>query len=265
MSYEIALVNPRAIPARKRTLKKRGVKMAKRRRKMSAKQLKYFGKRRGKSRAKRAKRAATTVVVSNPRRSRRRSNPRIFGRRRRRSNPRMGGGAIGQVVGTLMPAGIGAVGVLAVDRVLGAINIATKISKDVATQKHINRAARLVAVAGVGIAARKFLGGEQGSKIAVASMGIAVHGLLASFLGSGAAGLSGEMDGMGEYIGADWEPTPGSVISGDDDGYIDGELDGDTDVAPLISGEMDGDDPIGAYDDLGTYDPIGAYLEGDND
>lgn len=236
--------------------------MAKRRRrKMTAKQLKYFGPRRKRSRSR--SRSTLPAVVSNPRRRRRHANPRAF-RRRRRSNPRGLGGMMGQVTSTLMPAAIGAAGVLAVDRVIGFLPL-ENLSSEPRTQKHINRAARLIAVAGVGIAARNFLGNEQGSKIAVSAMGIAIHGLLASFFGSG-AGLSGDMDGDDDMAG---EMDGDDNMDGDDDGV--GIY---TNAQPLLEGEMDGDDDsIGDYmmegdDDLGAYmgadDPIGAYMSGED-
>lgn len=257
MSYEIALINPRAKPRKSR--KKRGAKVAKRkRRKMSAKQLKFFGGARTRRRRRsRSKSTAVAVRRANPRRRRAHSVVRHF-KRRRRSNPRLGGsGVVGQVIGTLVPAGIGAAGVLAVDRVIGYLPLAS-LSADPAMQKHINRAARLIAVAGVGIAARKFLGGEQGAKVAVSAMGIAIHGLLSGFLGSG-AGLSGELDGYSTF-------SPAPVFSGDMDGDDMGAyLQGD-EIVPLI-----GADDMGA-DDLGAYlqgdmdgDTISAYLQGDND
>lgn len=263
IGYEIALVNPRK---RKR---KGAKKMAKRRRKMTAKQLKYFGPRRRKasrtrSRSRRRSALPAVVTVSNPRR-RRRSNPRVHHySRRRRSNPRGMGGMMGQVTSTLMPAALGAAGVFAVDRVIGFLPLES-LSSDAKTQRIINRAARLVAVAGVGVAARKFLGNERGRGIAVAAMGVALHGLLAGFFGSG-VGLSGALDG--DEMGADDDGAPLDV---DDLNPLNGdELDTlgiYTNARPVLEGIMDGDD-LAAYMsgvDMDGDDPLGAYMGADDD
>lgn len=265
MSYEIALVNPRSL---RDSTSKRGRKVAKKRkrarRKMSAKQLKYFGPRRkrGKKRVssrgkvrlatvakrKRSKRRAksTAVVVH---RAKRRSNPRRnkhwagVRKHNRRTNPRSVGGVLGGVTSTLVPAGLGAVGVLAVDRVIGYLPL-QNLSSDPAMQSHINRAARLVAVAGVGVIAKKVLGSARGQDIAVAAMGIAIHGVLSSFLGASAAGLHG--DDLGAYL------------EGDELGDM------PTDPAPLLSGDNLNGENLNDFMD-GDESMMGAYLQGDFD
>lgn len=110
---ELMLVNPRR-KARKATRRRAGV-----RRRMTALQRKYFGPRRARKGTHRRRRRVETLAV-NPRRrhSRRRSHRRLTHLRR---NPRrLGFGSTrGFINSTLVPAGIGALGALGVDLLVG--------------------------------------------------------------------------------------------------------------------------------------------------
>ena len=125
----LMLLNPR------RARKSSGRSGARRRRKMTAKQLRYFGPRRSRSKASRRRAKPEVVIVSqNPkrrssvakhkRRHRRRKhysrNPRRAHRRHYRRNP-IEGTATGFLSGTLVPAAIGAMGAIGVDIAIGSL------------------------------------------------------------------------------------------------------------------------------------------------
>ena len=124
----LMLLNPR------RARKSSGRSGARRRRKMTAKQLRYFGPRRSRSKTSRRRSKPEVVIVSqNPKRraavSKKRRhrrakhysrNPRRAHRRHYRRNP-IEGTATGFLSGTLVPAAIGAMGAIGVDIAIGSL------------------------------------------------------------------------------------------------------------------------------------------------
>lgn len=204
--------------------------MAKRkrgRRKMSALQRKYFGKRSARKaaaaprRRRRAsggkRRPAVGYVVGSRRIRRRKLNPRRVSRRRRHSNPRF---SIGGITSQLMPAVYGAGGALALDVALGYIPLPAMLQTGYA-----RHATRIVGALGIGWLGRKFLG-SKGAAAGAGALTVAVYGLLKDVAVQATAG---KVKGLGDYeeiqvdgyydpapqIGAYMQSGVGAYMSGD--------------------------------------------------
>lgn len=249
--YEIAILNPRKRRRRKTKAGKRarrstGVKtMAKRRRKLSAKQIAagFGGKRRKapkrrKSHAKRrkvhAKRRPAVGYVSGPRRIRRRKlNPRrrhhvAVARRRRRHNPRF---SVSGVVSQLMPATYGAAGGIALDVGLGYVSGYLPAMLTTGYAKH---ATRIGGALGIGWLGRKFLG-AKGDAMGKGALIVAIYGLLKDVVVQFAPGVKG----LGDYEMVEIDSTA-------------------SDLGAYLPGS-----PVGAYLPDGSSAPgMGAYLAG---
>jgi hypothetical protein len=250
--YEIAIINPRRIKrkARKSRLTKRtGAKvMAKKRkrvRKMSAKQKKYFGKRRGVARVSAPKRRRRTSAKRRPavgyvsgsaRIRRRKMNPRRrHVSRRRRSNPRF---SLGGITHQLLPAAYGAGGAIALDIALGYIPLPAMLATGY--PKH---AVRIVGALGIGWLAGKFLKGKA-QAIGQGALTVAVYGLLKDVL----VQFAPSVKGLGDY----------------EEILVDGYMDPAARVGSFNEG-------VGAYlqggfaaqaEDSLDVDGVGAYLQG---
>jgi hypothetical protein len=165
---ELMLVNPK----RKRS----------RRRKMTAKQLKYFGPRRKRSR-RRVAAAATprrrhrrrSAVVAAPRRRRSHKRRRVTHLRR---NPiRMPGGFSPKrfLSDTLIPAGIGAGGALGVDIALGYFGSYLPASMQTGLP---NAAVKLAAAVGIGIAAGAVAGKRVGEQAMAGAVVVTLYSVI---------------------------------------------------------------------------------------
>lgn len=201
---ELLLVNPR---------KRR--KRSSARRKMSALQLKYFGKgrkrrRRTKSRAaasaapRRRRRSATRL--SNPRRRRRRIVAQAFRtiRRRRRNNPSLRGGLRGLPqtgISLLKSGGIGALGALGLDMVWGQIR--DKLPLSVAGSPLAQYAIKLLGAIAVGWVGDKALRG-RGRDLAVGATTVVLHDALKAQVAASFPDIK-----LGEYL--TYAPTVGTM------------------------------------------------------
>jgi hypothetical protein len=238
--YEIAIINPRTLKTRRKAKKAGVAKVAKkRRRKMSAKQAKFFGPKRKRrvrrARAKvsaprkrrRAARSTAKRVASSagytqgPGRIRRRKlNPRR--RVARRSNPRFN---LSGITSQLVPAAYGAGGALALDLALGYIPLPAMLKTGYA-----RHATRIVGALGIGWLAGKFLRGKS-QAIGAGALTVAMYGLFKDVaLQFAPAAISAK---LGEYEEitvqgyddpAEGTAGVGAYLSGD--GYSDEDLGG---------------------------------------
>lgn len=238
--YEIAIINPRSIKRRRKVAKSGATKVAKKRRKMSAKQRKYFGKRKAaaktsaprKRKAGGKRRPALGYVVGSKRIRRRKLNPRRGVSRRRHSNPRF---SLGGLTNQLIPAAYGAAGALALDVALGYIPLPAMLKTGYA-----RHATRIVGALGIGFLASKFLRGRAGA-IGQGALTVAVYGLLKDVavqtvgdkvkgLGDyeeitvngymdAAPGVGAYLNGMGAYL-PDAGSAPGMGVADMDGDYM---------------------------------------------
>jgi len=246
--YEIMVLNPRPGKGRKRRKVRRSARksrkgakvMAKRRRKLSAKQIAagFGGKRKRRvRRAKRkhvirarrrssGKRRPAVGYVSGTRRIRRRKlNPRSY-RRRRHHNPRF---SVGGIVNQLIPAAYGAGGAIALDVAMGYIPLPAMFATGY--PKH---ASRIVGALGIGWVAKKFLG-SKGQAVAAGALTVAMYNLLKSVI----VQFAPTVKGLGDY----------EEISIDD-------------TAAQLGAYLPGS-PLGAYLPDGSSAPgMGAYMNG---
>lgn len=181
----LMLLNPRG-GRRARKSSERGTK---RRRKMTAKQLRYFGPRRHRAAAGRKRAKPEVVIVSqNPRRakvakrkrSRRRvkrfnSNPRRT-RRTYRRNP-IEGTASGFLSGTLVPAAIGALGAIGVDMAIG--NLPLPASMKTGTMLTVTR---IGAALGMGFLVGMAMGEDAGSEAAAGGIIVTLYSVAKTYL-----------------------------------------------------------------------------------
>lgn len=235
MGYEIAIINPRSTPKRRKTRgRKKGAKVMaarKKRRKMSALQRKYFGKRRARkvTRRKTARRANPRKVTRRKRRAsgyvvgsgpirRRKLNPRKARRvsRRRRSNPRF---SLSGITSQLKPAVYGAGGALALDLAMGYIPLPEMLRTGYA-----RHATRIVGALGVGFLAAKFLG-SKGQDMGRGALTVAMYGLV-------------------KDVALKFAPPAIATRLGD---YEEVSVDGYMDPAPVLGAYMNGGNDLGAY------------------
>lgn len=206
---ELMLVNPR----RKR---RRG------RRKMSALQRQYFGggrKRRRSSRKRRRVAALRAAPVAVRRSSRRRRRHAVVGRRRRRSSGFGGGGgrfSIGKFLNqSLMPAGVGAVGAVGVDILLG---YARPMLPAMLQGGAMDPVVKIGGAIAVGFAASKVMGRRFGDQAMAGAITVALYSIIRPIIQGAIPGVLSEYVGgygydgigyvspaeqMGEYVGLD--------------------------------------------------------------
>lgn len=245
--YEIAILNPR--PKKRRRKASRSKVMAKRRKKLTAKQIAAgFGGKRAKSskrKRKHVRRAKVRKVkrvvrrrsrggkrhsvsgytVGTKRIRRRKLNPRSY-RRRRHRNPI----SVSGITNQLMPAAYGAAGGIALDVALGYIPLPAMFKTGYA--KH---ATRIAGALGIGMLAKKFLKGK-GSAVAAGAMTIAVYGLLKDVI----VQFAPSVRGLGDYEEISIDNTADQIGA-----YLPGS-------------------PVGAYLPDGSTAPgMGAYLAGE--
>lgn len=166
----------------------------KRRKPMTAKQLKYFGPRKSRKATRKRRAAAPKVVVvaSNPRRKRRTSvakkarthrkrkarsfnrNPRPA-RRRFRRNPLPS--ASGFLTGTLVPAGIGAGGALLVDLAIGNLPLPAS-----AKQGAMLPIVRIAGALGVGALVGLLMGEDAGQEAAAGGIVVTLYAITRQYL-----------------------------------------------------------------------------------
>lgn len=248
--YEIAIINPRPrkrgkSPSARKSRKSGAKSMAKKkRRKMSAKQAKYFGKRRAKrataataapKRRRRAagkRRPAVGYVQGAGRIRRRKLNPRRVARRRRHSNPRFN---MGGIANQLIPAAYGAGGGLALDLALGYIPLPAVLKTGYA-----RHATRIVGALGIGWLAGKFLRG-RGAAVAQGALTVAMYGLLKDVVVQFAPAAISSKLGEYEEITVNGYEDPAALIDVGTGAYMNGSA-------------VD----MGNTMDIGT----GAYMEG---
>lgn len=176
-----------------------------RRRKMSAKQRKYFGKRR---RRRSRKSSPVAVAKSNPRRRRRRRGGAVAVRRVRRKRNPSPRAMLGQIVPTVQAGAIGAGGGLANDLLYGAIKARLPVAMQTGIGRH---AVKVLGAVLVGMLGNFVLKGK-GVALANGAMTVVLHEAFKEQLAKAAPALPlGEYDEL-SYIDA------ASVLSGDDDG-----------------------------------------------
>src|ERR1700675_1201483 len=203
---ELLLVNPR----RRR-----------RKRKMTAKQLKYFGPRRKRSTRRRRSRVALAATPRRRRRSRRRSHTVAAVRhvRRRRSRRRvtrlrrnpmhMGGFSTRRFLNdTLIPAGIGATGALGVDIALGYFG---SFLPPMLSTGLPNVAVKLAAAVGIGMVAGAVAGKKMGEEAMAGAVVVTLYNLVKAQLMSAMPSLPlhGYVGGMG-WVSPSMQVGPGS-------------------------------------------------------
>jgi hypothetical protein len=195
---ELLLVNPRRRKRRAGTRRRRGA------RRMTAKQLKYFGPRSNPRRRRRRsggrRRHMSVGVARNPiRRHRRR---RSYGLRRnpssiRRFSPRS------FMNDTLMPSAIGAMGALGVDI---AMVYAAPYLPAMLTTGFGASIARLGGAVGVGMLASKTMGKRYGDQVTAGAVTVTLYSLIKSQIVS--MGLVPGLSGMG-WISPAWQVGTG--------------------------------------------------------
>lgn len=177
--------------------------MAKRRRKLTAKQIAagFGGKRRKKVRRHAKRRAVAKVKRVHRRRARRTGAKKHYvsggytvgkarirrykmnPRRRRHRNPI----SVRGITGQLMPAAYGAAGGIALDVALGYV---TPMLPAMLTTGYVKHATRIAGALGIGWGAKKFLG-AKGDAVAKGALIIAVYGLLKDVIVQFAPGVKG--------------------------------------------------------------------------
>lgn len=227
----------------------------KRRRKMTAKQLKYFGPRRKRhARRRRTIRATRRTgrarrhsvqgyVVGTKRIRRRKLNPRHH-YRRRRSNPRF---SVAGITNQLIPAAYGAGGAIALDIAMGYLPLPPMFATGY--PKH---ATRIVGALGIGWVARKFLGGK-GNAVAQGALTVAMYNLIKDVIVQFAPAIKG----LGDYEEISIDDTAAQL------GRMGAYLPGATMGAYLPDGSIAPD--MGAYMNGNLYDvedTAGAALTG---
>ena len=180
----LMLLNPRRAG-------KSSARGSKRRRKMTAKQLRYFGPRRRKSAARGARRSKPEVVIvsQNPKRrapvakrKRHRRTKRTFNRNPRRirrhfrRNP-IEGTATGFLSGTLIPAAIGAVGAIGVDLAIG--NLPLPATMKTGTMLTVTR---IGAALGMGFLVGMVMGEDAGSEAAAGGIIVTLYGVAKTYM-----------------------------------------------------------------------------------
>lgn len=195
----LMILNPKARRTRKAS------KTKKRRRKMTAKQLKFFGPRRAKKAAKKKRkkaRAKVIIVSSNPRgkavakrkrRSHGRKHRKVFThnprtkRRRYRRNPRSI--EAGFTKNTLVPAAIGAAGAIGTDMLVGYLPIPPQYK-----QGAMLAVLKIAASLAVGYAVGAVSNRSAGEEAAAGGVIVTLYGLARGYMGNAVPG------GMNRYV-----------------------------------------------------------------
>lgn len=169
---ELMLVNPKR-------------KRSRRRRKMTAKQLKYFGPRKRRTKRRRTALAATprrrhrrrsrTIAVANPRRRSHRRRRHVT-RLRRNPSFSMGGFSTRRFLNdTLIPAGVGASGALGVDLALGYFGAQLPASLQSGLP---NVAVKIAGAIGIGMLAGMLAGKRFGEQATAGAITVTLYDLL---------------------------------------------------------------------------------------
>lgn len=169
---EIALVNPG-----RKVKYKRGKAMAKKRRskrRMTAKQRKYFGKRR----VKRARRNVTISAARNPVRRLSRRRKRSMRSYRRNPIARMRGFNPRTFVNqSLMPAGIGAAGALGLDMLMGMLPL-----PDALKTPTMRPLVRIAGAVGIGMVAGMITNRKMGEQVGAGALTVVLYDVLKGFV-----------------------------------------------------------------------------------
>ena len=131
----------------------------KRRRKMTAKQRKYFGKRKRVSAKRRTRRRSFTAAPIRRRSLKR--NPIVSRKRRFHRNPIGNFSPMGFVKNTLMPSGVGAVGALGLDVLMGFLPLPAVLKGPM-----ISPMVKLVGAVGIGALAGMVTNRRTGEQVA---------------------------------------------------------------------------------------------------
>lgn len=176
------------------------------RRKMSALQRKYFGKRKTRARRRRARKSTAVAKINPVRRRRRRSSAVAVRRVRRKRNPSPRA-MLGQIVPTVQAGAIGAGGGLANDLLYGLVKARLPVAMQTGVGRH---AVKVLGAVLVGMLGNFVLKGK-GAALANGAMTVVLHEALKEQLAKAVPALPlGEYDEL-SYIDA------ASVLSGDDD------------------------------------------------
>lgn len=200
---ELMLINPRK---------------RKRRRKMSAKQNMYFGKRRKK------RNLGTALMATNP--SRRRSYSVSRSRKRYRRNP-IGGGfkPMTFVTQTLMPSAIGAAGALGLDIVMGFLPLPATLKTG-----PMRPLIRIAGAVGIGMIAGMVTNKRMGEQVGAGALTVVLYDTLKGFVAKTMPTLTlgdiendypsieylspaPQVDNMSAYVGTDYSPV-GEYVEG---------------------------------------------------
>ncbi len=209
---ELMLVNPRR-KARKATRRR-----TRARRHMTALQRKYFGPRRAKRRTvRRTARRRVESLAINPRRKRRASHHR----RRRitslRSNPRRLGSMKGFVNATLVPAGVGALGALGVDLVIGYAS--PHLPATFQSGMMLN-AVKIAGAVGVGMVAGMVAGKKFGEEAMAGAITVTLYDIVKGYVKSAMPSLPLSGYDMGWISPAYQLPAPNmGMYIGQDNAY----------------------------------------------
>ena len=215
MAEQLLVSNPRR-RRRHRNAKRRPKRKG--RRKMTAKQLKYFGKkshrrsRRSSGRRRRSRPAGARpmqgYVVGKKRIRRWKLNPhRRHHRRRRYSNPMSLGGIGGRIMPTVKAGAWGATGALGLDALWGFVS-GSSLGQQYLSNAYVGYAAKAVGAVLVGTVGGKILKGRS-TELAVGAMTVVTHDFLKSLLQSmaptifgpgGSVPLGSYVSGFGSYV-----------------------------------------------------------------
>lgn len=156
---ELMLINPR--------------KRRRRRHKISAKQRKYFGKRRTRSHKRRS------VLSARPRRRHHyMSNPHRRRHKRYRLNPSFGGfKPMSFVKDTLMPSSVGAAGALGLDMLLGFVPLPAMLKTGAG-----NTLARIGGAVGIGMLAGMVTNKRMGEQVGAGALTVVLYDVLKGFI-----------------------------------------------------------------------------------
>lgn len=203
MSEYLMLINPRPGAAMSRRRKRKGRMPAALRRYWASHRRKARRPRRASARRRRRSRA---VVAFTPRRRHHRRHH--YGIRRRRArNPRfLGGGMMGQVKGTLVPAAFGAGGAIALDVLYGFIS--PKLPTTFQTGP-MTLLVKLAGAIGIGYAASKVLGQGKGRTAALGAATVVSYSFLKSYVAQALPSLN--LSGYSDFVDYSVARTPPGV------------------------------------------------------
>lgn len=178
-------------PVKGNTMKRKTHK----RRRMTAKQLKYFGKRRGHRKVRRNPVAAAAAPRKHRRRTTYRRRVGVYRARARSYAGKAGNFMTKYGLDTVLPASVGALGALGVDMLWSQLPIPVTLQTGPAAP-----VVRLAGAVGVGMAVGALLGKKWGRDAMTGATVVTMYDLLKGYLKANFPSLPG-MNGMSMYVG----------------------------------------------------------------